>query len=145
MKIKKKQKNFDTGTRKMYEVKGRCLIGKKQHANGASFRVDSCTNCTCQSGTGVCQRRDCRKSSTSPSNAISRALPQTAIRQSLPTALPASRPLTCSYRSVLYQVIHQHLLRCVIDYWWRKPPYSRRTPRLLMLKTIIKLVNEITE
>lgn len=92
-----------TGTRKMYEVKGRCLIGKKQHANGASFRVDSCTNCTCQSGTGVCQRRDCRKSSTSPSNAISRALPQTAIRQSLPTALPASRPLTCSYRSVLYQ------------------------------------------
>lgn len=47
------------GTRKVYDLKGRCLLGMKIHANGDNYSVDACTRCSCNGSTSVCQRESC--------------------------------------------------------------------------------------
>ena len=109
---------------------GRCRVGKEIYPSGSIFQPDPCSNCTCQSdSTSICSRRlpnpgeSCRPirlTTTTPlpistttedsSGAVSSIQQQEAEPQTLPvlppppTALPASRPSTCAYRGVTYQV-----------------------------------------
>ncbi|EFX67110.1 hypothetical protein DAPPUDRAFT_64092 [Daphnia pulex] len=83
-----------------------CHIGKKTFELGAKFRPDPCTNCTCQANsTTVCRQQEASSSSIPAGGAgAGKSIGAAALAAAMaPTALPASRPLTCAYRGVTYQ------------------------------------------
>uniref|UniRef100_T1IP83 BMP-binding endothelial regulator protein n=1 Tax=Strigamia maritima TaxID=126957 RepID=T1IP83_STRMM len=47
------------GSRKIYEITNKCLIGNKVYKSGHKFQLDECTQCECQASTSVCERETC--------------------------------------------------------------------------------------
>lgn len=47
------------GTSARYIPRTVCLLGEKVYPTGTTFRLDTCTNCTCKGTTAVCDRISC--------------------------------------------------------------------------------------
>lgn len=47
------------GSRTRYLPRKVCVLGDKVYPTGTPFRLDTCTNCTCQDTTAVCDRISC--------------------------------------------------------------------------------------
>ena len=47
------------GSRTRYLPRTVCLLGEKVYPTGTTFRLDTCTNCTCMDTTAVCDRVSC--------------------------------------------------------------------------------------
>jgi len=47
------------GSQTRYLPRGMCLLGNKIYRDKATFRLDACTNCTCDDTTSVCDRVVC--------------------------------------------------------------------------------------
>ncbi|XP_014669828.1 PREDICTED: BMP-binding endothelial regulator protein-like [Priapulus caudatus] len=84
------------GTRMVFEVFNRCLLGNKIYNDGQSFQIGLCTSCTCMDSTSVCHTKAC------PPLDCAQELQIQMSEECCPKCM-AEEEKTCKYRNVTYE------------------------------------------
>jgi len=97
------------GSRTRYMPRTVCLLGEKVYPTGTTFRLDTCTNCTCMDTTAICDRLSCPPLECEPVHQVmtqGSCCPKCAEPENL---LPKAQ---CSFNDAIYKVNYFVKLVC---------------------------------
>ncbi|CAG7733363.1 unnamed protein product [Allacma fusca] len=85
-------------SRIMYLPRTACFLGERSYPNSNTFRLDTCTNCTCVENTAVCERISCPPLECQP---IHQAMtPGSCCPKCVEPALPKAQ---CIFNDIIYK------------------------------------------